>query len=95
MSWTLIHFRLRDTNYEKLFSVSAFQGDGMEVTINRAISLYEAIHRAEPGMVLAWDDTDGKKRELLILPASVQALGPRWLRWLRFNVTLERSGGKK
>lgn len=42
-----VTFKLLDTNYERLWTAAALQGDSRTDTLNRAISLYDEIHRLE------------------------------------------------
>ena len=78
--YTTIHCRLFGQNYDLLYSAAAFQGEHLEVAINRACSLYEIMHRAQPGDTVRWRSGDGQLREVAILPIIIR---PWWSRWLR------------
>lgn len=71
-----VRFRLLDDNYEKLFSVAAFEGEHMEDVLNRAIALYEILHRAEPGGIVKWIDGSGDERRVAVLPVKIRLPWP-------------------
>lgn len=72
--YVTIRFALLKTNNDLLWTVAAAEGESFTVTLNRAVGLYEILHRAEPGNTVSWKRGDGTTRRALILtenPTSV------------------------
>lgn len=63
-----VTFRLLTKNYDKLWTAAAAEGASFEVIMNRAVGLYEGLHRSEPYQVASWQTVQGEEREVLVLP---------------------------
>lgn len=83
-NYTTVRFRLLNANYDKLFSVAALKGENMEDVLNRAVALYEILHRAKPGEIVKWVDRSGNRRKVAVLPAKIALPWP--FRWLSHHV---------
>lgn len=85
--YVIVKFRMLNHNWERLYSAAAFNGEDMETSLNRATALYELVNRAAPEDVIAWQDREGVKRSLVVLPLSIQVF--RWLPWLKLEISSE------
>lgn len=66
--YVTIRFRLLNPNYEKLWTAAAMNGESREEVLNRAVALYEILHRAEPHKAVSWKDVDGNIRQVYVMP---------------------------
>lgn len=82
--WVTIKFKLLDHNYELLYSAAVFQGESLQVALNRACAFYEVLHRGKPGGTVSWTDGDGNERKVLILPAETPVF--RWFPWFKLKI---------